>query len=355
MNHPFKVSIGMLALLAATLTSARVAPPPAGCEPGGWRSGTYTMDHGGVTRSFRLHVPEGFQIDRPAPLVLVFHGWGGNENEFLALDSVTSQADRRGYILAAPRGLGSGAPDHRNNSWTFSGSATGLDGDGVNESRDGDTEAICDPGITPDYSYASCENEKANSCSWTHCQDEDVAFTIALVGLLRDRLCIDPNRVFAFGGSNGGMFTWTLGQNTSSAPLFRAIAPLIGLPHRGYLASKGRQGGLPALLITGTRDEVVPPGEWEDPSYTTSSNDNDRFHYTGATAITRSWAKAHGCDTGAAAVPFDDGIRQTDCRTYCGAGSGWPEVLDCRADMGHDYGLSWSWGLVLDFFDRHSG
>lgn len=53
--------------------------------------------------------------------------------------------------------------------------------------------------------------------------------------------------------------------------------------------------------------------------------------------------------------PLDDGIEETDCRTYCAAGPGWPEVLDCRARMGHDCGLSWSWELVLDFFDRHSG
>ena len=150
MKFRIRVSIGILALLAAVLDSARAAPPPAGCEPGGLSSGAYTMDHGGVTRNFRLHVPEGFENDTPAPLVLVFHGWGGDENEFLAIDSVTSQAGRRGYILAAPRGLGAGAPDHGNNSWTFSGSATGLDGDGVKEGLDGDTEAICDPGITPD-------------------------------------------------------------------------------------------------------------------------------------------------------------------------------------------------------------
>jgi hypothetical protein len=40
--------------------------------------------------------------------------------------------------------------------------------------------------------------------------------------------------------------------------------------------------------------------------------------------------------------------------TYCPADAGWPAVLDCRADMGHTYGLSWSWALTLDFFDAQS-
>jgi len=312
------------------------------------------MDHGGVTRTFRVHVPNGFKNNHPAPLVLVFHGWGGDEDEFLGFRPVTSLADQRGYILVAPRGLGSATPDNSNNSWTFSGSATGLDGDGVNSQVKGDSDEICDPGTTPDYSYSSCANVKRNSCSWTHCQDDDVAFTRALITHVSANLCVDADRIFATGGSNGGMFTWELGQNPASASLFRAIAPLIGLPHRAYLQGKGRGGDLPALLITGIRDDVVPPGEWEDPSYTTTSNGNDRFYYTGATAITQSWARSHACDTEEPAVGFDDGIHQADCRTYCADDPDWPRVLDCRARMGHTYELSWSWKLVLDFFDHHS-
>jgi len=356
LNHPVHWVIGTLALLAAPLTAAWAAAQPAtGCGPDGWGSGSYTMVHGGVTRTFRVHVPNGFKNDHPAPLVLLFHGWGGDEDEFLGFSPVTSLADQRGYILVAPRGLGSAAPDSSNSSWTFSGSATGIDGDGVNDQVKGDSDAICDPGITPDYSYRSCDSVKRNACSWTHCQDDDVAFTRALVAHLSANLCVDADRVFATGGSNGGMFTWELGQNRSSAPLFRAIAPLIGLPHRAYLQGKGRDGDLPALLITGTRDDVVPPGEWEDPSYTTTSNGNDRFYYTGATAITRSWATAHACDTDEPAVAFDDGVPQTDCRTYCADDPDWPRVLDCRAPMGHTYELSWGWKLILDFFTHHSG
>ena len=355
MNYTIHSVIGTAVLLATSLSATWAATPSAGCGSDGWRSGSYTMDHGSITRTFRVHVPKGFRNDTPAPLVLIFHGWGGNEDEFLGFKSVTRLADKRGYILLAPRGLGSADPDNSNNSWTFSGSATGLDGDGLNIEVEGDTDAICDPGITPDYSYSSCANVKQNSCSWTQCQDDDVSFTKALIAHAGASLCIDNERMYATGGSNGGMFTWELAQNPSSAPLLRAIAPLIGLPHRAYLEGKAKQGDLPALLITGTRDTVVPPGEWEDPSYTTTSNGNDRYYYTGATAIMRSWARAHACDTSKPALPFDDGVRKTDCRSYCADGPGWPKVLDCRVRMGHDYSLSWTWKLVLDFFDQHSG
>jgi poly(3-hydroxybutyrate) depolymerase len=190
-----------------------------------------------------------------------------------------------------------------------------------------------------------------NGCSWTQCQADDVAFARALVETIASDLCVDPRRVYAAGGSNGGMFTWELGRRNAEAPVFAALAPLVGLPHAGYLAA---DGALPVLLLTGTEDPVVPPGDWEDASPTTSSSGQDRFYYTGATAITRSWARARGCDVTVDALPYDDGDPRTDCRTYC-ADADVPPVLDCRAEQGHVYGLSWTWPLVLDFFDAHAG
>ena len=74
---------------------------------------------------------------------------------------------------------------------------------------------------------------------------------------------------------------------------------------------------------------------------------------SGATAITRVWAEALGCDSAVAAAPVDMGLPDIDCRTYCVGGEAWPPVLDCRAEMVHTHDLRWSWPLVLDFFDRH--
>lgn len=343
----------LLATLALAMQAA-AALPSRGCGKS-LSSGNYTLSHAGVTRHYRLFVPTGYRANTASPLVVAFHGWGGNENEFLGNASVRAASNRHGYIVVAPRGLGAGAPDRSYNSWTFSGSSTGLDGDGLNPAVSGDTDAICDARSTPDYRYPSCKNPArpvaSNTCSWTQCRADDVAFTRALLARIGRSLCVDTSRVFATGGSNGGMFVWELGQNTRSSSLFRAIAPVIGLPHRGYLAPPGRSQPLPVLLITGTQDTTVPPGPWENPGFTTTSNGSDRFFYTGATAITRVWSKANGCGLGTAA-PFDDGVAATDCRTYCAGFSSWPRVLDCRASMGHDYGLPWSWNLVLEFFNR---
>ena len=150
------------------------------------------------------------------------------------------------------------------------------------------------------------------------------------------------------------MYTWNLGQDPRSAKRFRAISALIGLPHRGYLSAKAKKGKLPALVITGTEDTTVPPGEWEDPRFTASTAFGESYFYTGATGITRSWAKAHGCSVQRPAVPFERHRSGYDCRTYCADDKGWPRVLDCRAEMGHEYDFDRSWKLIMDFFHAHS-
>jgi len=343
-------AIRLLAILSASCAanaSAAVAGTP-GCGSGVPTSGRYTIAHGGTIRSYVLKVPSSYDVARPARLVLVFHGWGGDESEFLSDPTVVAESNRRGYVVVAPRGIGSGPPDRSNNSWTFRGSATGVIAEGTTRTP------ICDTSITPDYTYPSWRGKRAlNTCSWTQCQDNDVEFARALIEHLEAILCIDTRHVFAVGGSNGGMFTWELGANPRTASLFRAIAPIIGLPHRGDVRPPGVPWGLPVILITGTSDSVVPPGDWDDTGHTTTSNDHDRFYYTGATAVIRRWSAAAGCPVGAREKPFSTGYPPADCRTYCLTSDGaWPRVLDCRAQMGHDYQLHWSWKLVMDFFDR---
>jgi poly(3-hydroxybutyrate) depolymerase len=346
--------IGLLASLGCLPLMARAQS--GGCGAAGLSSGTYALAHHGLIRNFRLYVPPQYRRELPARLVFLFHGWGGNESEFLGNAQVIEAARTHGYILVAPRGLGAGPPDHRNNSWTFRGSATGMAGDAQSSGPAAGAPAICDATATPDYRYPSCERGVArNSCSWTQCQDDDVLFTLALAHYLEARLCIDTAHVFAAGGSNGGMFTWELGQNPLSALTFRAIAPIIGLPHRGYLSGPGKPGTMPVIIITGFNDPVVPPGAWDSDVFTTTSNDKDRFYYTSATAISKKWAAAAGCNTSGKEHPVALGtVPEADCRSFCPTeGAHWPAVVDCRAKMAHDYGLPWSWNLILDFFDRN--
>jgi hypothetical protein len=338
-----------LAGLTGTLGAGAEEPAATGCGAQVPKPGLYPLRHGDVDRVYALRLPAGYDGHKPTRLVLAFHMWSGDEREFADQPTVVAESSRRNYILVAPRGLGSGEPDKRYNGWSFRGSSTGVVGEGK------DAAPICDVSRSQDYRYPSCRNSgtAVNVCAWTHCQDDDVAFVADLVAHLEKTLCVDPAHVYAVGGFTGGMFVWELGQNERTAPLFRAIASIAGIPHRGDLRGPGRREPLPALLITGRGDKRVPAGGWDDPHFTTSSDNTERTYWTGATAITRRFAEVDGCPVTAKERPFDAGHAQADCRTYCPASAGdWPTVLDCRAGMGHEYGIDWSWKLVLDFFDR---
>jgi polyhydroxybutyrate depolymerase len=358
-----KIRYWLLAMAILLPQWGGAATPSAGCSKT-LASGTYQVTDQNIARTYRILVPSRYKPGSAYPLIMVYHGWGGDENEFLADKDVAVLADERGYIVVAPRGLGSTTPDANPNSWSFRGSTTGLAGSTKHGALHSPATAICDTARTPNFTYPSCKNIAHNSCSWTQCQADDVAFALALVHEVESKLCVDATRIFASGGSNGGMFAWELGQNATSAPTFRAIASLIGLPHRGYLEAPAKPGGMPVLLITGTHDTTVPPGAWESSRFTTTSDGNAYF-YTGASAIIRSWGPANGCPyQGKPAVAFDTGTTNADCRTYCGgsvpgwssasAGARWPKVLDCRAATGHTYEFSWAWKLMLDFFDAQS-
>jgi poly(3-hydroxybutyrate) depolymerase len=328
-------------------------PDEGGCPQTNWSSGIMAIDHDGVERQIRVHVPANYKNNITSPLVIGFHGWGGDQDEFLNNEVVRNELDKHNYIMISPLGLGSEEPGAFYSSWSFRGSTTGLDGDGINTLVVNDSDKICDTNLTPNYTYPSCQGVAANSCSWTHCLDDDVSFVKSLVAQAQQNLCIDSDRIFATGGSNGGMFVWELGQNELTADIFRAVAPIIGLPHRGYLSEPKKVNGLPVILITGMRDTAVPPGDWNDKSFTTTTN-GEAYFYTGASAIVEKWAETLLCDTSIPPEIVDLGVTTSlECRSWnsCAGEGAIPPVLDCRGStMGHTYDLDETWPLVMQFF-----
>jgi len=199
-----------------------------GCSVPSRTAGEYTLNSQGVERAFRVHTPTGYASETEYPLIIAFHGWGGDTGEFLDNAVVRSESDQRGYIVVAPLGLGQEEPGNPLASWSFSGSTTGLDGDGLNALVPNDSSAICDDTVTADYGYPSCQGTAENGCSWTQCTTDDFQFTADLVADIQQHYCVDTDRIYALGGSNGGMFIWDLAREESSLGIFAGMASLIG-------------------------------------------------------------------------------------------------------------------------------
>ena len=76
------------------------APPAAAAATGRFVDGSYTSDAG--TRAYRLWVPNGYDRQRRAPLVVLLHGCTQDPDDLARGTRVASHADRRGVLVLLP-------------------------------------------------------------------------------------------------------------------------------------------------------------------------------------------------------------------------------------------------------------
>ena len=143
---------------------------------------TYYMNFGGLTRSYLVHVPAGYNGTSPLPLVLAFHGGSGDSESMRTQSGLDTTSDQNGFLVVYPDGTG----DYHSKYW--------------------------DAGIT------------GVSAVTNHV--DDVGFVNALLNALPLTYNIDPTRVYATGFSNGAMMTYLLAEQLANR--ITAIAPVSG-------------------------------------------------------------------------------------------------------------------------------
>jgi len=85
------------------LAERRAARTPVSLSPG---DVTCTLTYDGRERSYIVHVPPGYDPARPTPVVLVFHGGGGNAENARMMTGFDAGADAAGFIVVYPNGTG---------------------------------------------------------------------------------------------------------------------------------------------------------------------------------------------------------------------------------------------------------
>ena len=178
---------------------------------------------GGGERSALLFAPPRVVAGRALPVVLVFHGGGGDGAGAARLTRFADLAERDTFLAIFPDGL------HRN--W--------------NDGRDPSVSRTHRDGI------------------------DDVAFIDALLDTVGRAFRIDQSRVFATGISNGGIFSHYLGARRSRR--IAAIAPVVGGDRRSVRSDipSGRAGRgahhpgdeRSARSVRGGRDRAGEAGE----------------------------------------------------------------------------------------------
>ncbi len=103
---------GIIALSVVALGSyfAGLVAAPAyrrfqqGAPSQGNKSGS--LDIGGRTRTYFLHVPPAYDAKKPLPLVLVLHGGGQSPESAERMSGMSAKADKENFLVAYPSGTG---------------------------------------------------------------------------------------------------------------------------------------------------------------------------------------------------------------------------------------------------------
>ena len=194
----------MLLLLACSPTTIDVQDDlPVG------ESGTFSLSfaHNDVTRESVVHVPEGIQAG--APVLLNFHGFGGNGLGHMEWADFRELADAQGFIVAYPTG-------------------TLLDG-------------------SPHWNAALDAPDNKSSA-------DDIGFARKLVETIDAAYSVDLEQVYAVGYSNGGMMAYALACHDPE------LVAGVGGVSATFLNSETCEATdpVPVIIWHGTDDGVLP-------------------------------------------------------------------------------------------------
>ena len=280
---------------AAAPSATASASPPAELVVGGDRPVT-------------VHVPASYDASRPAPLVILLHGYtgtGDGQNEYF---DFAPAADAHGYVYAFPDGT---IDSSGNRFWNATDACCNFDKAGV----------------------------------------DDVAYLTDVITEIQAKLAIDPKRIALVGHSNGGFMSYRFA--CEQADLVAALVSLAGATFADP-ADCAPSEPVSVVQIHGTADDVI--------RYEGGTLDNGS--YPGAETTAETWATYDGCDETSsplsAKVDVDadlaDGAdpAETTVAEWSGCKSGAAVQLWTIPDGGHVPPISPTFAdSVMDFLADH--
>jgi len=269
-------------------TTPTTPTSPAAQLAAGEHTRTVIVDD--VSRRYRVHVPKIYDATQPTPVMLVYHGGGGNPESMVRLTGLNTKSDEAGFIAVYPYGSG------------------------------------LDPERLLTFNGGEC-------CGFAMQRKiDDVAFTRALLDDLATVANVDANRVFATGLSNGGIMSHYVASELSDR--IAAIAP-VGGPLMMDACRPKRP--VPVMHFHGTGDEFAPfnGGYGKGGAGGKGVTDFKSVEHT-----IQNWVKANGCkpEPEIVALPdkADDGMKSTR-KTWGGGKDGSEVVLIEIENGGHTW------------------
>ncbi len=263
------------------------------------------LEVAGTRRSFLLYLPTTYRAGRPVPLVLVFHAAGGQGRGIARHTGFTELAEREGFAVAYPDGIGGRWNDGRRPS-----------------ARD------------------------------------DVGFVRALLDSLRREVNVDSTRIYATGISNGAMLSYRLACDLPG--VFAAIAPVAGalpvnLSERCVPATP-----LSVAAFQGTADPSLPYDGGGTPPAAVLSAERSVAFWAGAAGCATarpemvvSDSVSDGTRLRRLSYPACSGNRDVVLYTIEGGGHTWPGGPQASRRVGRVSREISATPVIWDFFQHH--
>lgn len=163
-----------------------------------------TLEHDGISRSYRIHLPPNFDPQESLPLVFNLHGFTSNAFQQEVYSGMNTVADSARFIVCYPEGI----DQAWNVGWSFGSTA------------------------------------------------DDIGFIGAMIDDFTTNYNINTDRVYSCGMSNGGFMSYHLACNLPER--IAAVASVTGSMVPGSLAACTPNPARPIMEIHGTADATVP-------------------------------------------------------------------------------------------------
>ncbi len=251
------------------------------------------MAFGGLTRSYRLHLPDAYDsTSKFYPLVLVLHGGFGDGEKIEQTSGMSEKADQEGFIAVYPDG-------------------TGL----LKEMYAWNVGFCCGNAYEEDV--------------------DDVGFIYALISELENNYNIDSEKIYIAGFSNGGMMTYRLGAEFSD--MIASIAVVSGAGGGKYTEDSTRyvmpepKDTVSVIHFHGMADDIVPY-EGGVPGRPVSG---EAYSYISVNESLDHWIQYNECITDATEEIIADG--NITIQTYSGGRNSTEVILYTILDGTHSW------------------
>jgi polyhydroxybutyrate depolymerase len=210
--HPFEHMherlnrfIRLAVLVLSSVAAAGADAATAALKPGDHR---FSIAHQSMQRNYLLRIPPQAASGKPLPLVLNFHGAGGNAENQKWYSKMDAAADRDGYIAVYPNGTG------------------GIGGRFLT------------------WNAGNCCGPAAAL------RTDDVGFALLVLEDVARRTPVDQSRIYATGLSNGSMMAYRLAAQASER-----IAAVAGVAGTMTLSDFSPRLAVPVMHIHSIDDQ----------------------------------------------------------------------------------------------------